>query len=148
MNNTHQLPRRTFLRGLGVTMALPLLESMLPPARPAQISDSTPPVRMAFIFFPNGAIVPSWKSIDEKNNWELSRTLSPLAPHKDQITVFNGLTQHHGRANGDGAGDHARCASSFLTGAQPVKTAGANIQVGISVDQAAAELIGRRTKLK
>ncbi len=144
MSKTYPLARRTFLKGLGVTMALPLLECMLPVAQGAA---SAPPVRMAFVFFPNGAIVPNWKSAGDQNNWQLSRTLAPLADHKDQITVFNGLTQHHGRANGDGAGDHARCAASFLTGAQPVKTAGANIRLGISIDQAAAELIGRQTRL-
>ena len=128
-------------------MGLPMLETMLPVAQAAQVPDSAHPVRMAFVFFPNGAIVPSWKPKGEKNDWKLSHSLAPLAPHKDQITVFNGLTQHHGRANGDGAGDHARCASSFLTGAQPVKTAGSDIRVGVSVDQAAAALIGGQTKL-
>lgn len=145
MDKTHQPPRRAFLKGLGVTMALPMLESMTPlrgaTKRPAA------PVRMAFVFFPNGAIVPSWKSKGDEKNWKLSRTLQPLARHKDSLTVFNGLTQHHARANGDGAGDHARNAGSFLTGCQPVKTAGAKIRVGVSVDQAAAKLIGSKTKL-
>ena len=125
-------------------MALPMFESALPAA---QVAGGVHPKRMAFVFFPNGAIVPNWKPKGEKNKWELSPTLSSLAPHKDQITVFTGLTQHHGRANGDGAGDHARCASSFLTGAQPVKTSGADIKVGVSIDQAAAALIGGQTKL-
>ena len=147
MSKKHQLSRRTFLRGLGATMSLPVLEAMLPVAQAAEGAALTAPVRMAFIFFPNGAIVPSWKSKGEGSNWEFSRTLAPLAAHKDQVTVFNGLTQHHGRANGDGAGDHARNAGSFLTGAQPVKTAGANIRVDVSVDQAAASLIGQQTKL-
>jgi hypothetical protein len=125
-------------------MALPMLEAMIPRAATAEASSSAP-VRMAFIFFPNGAIPKHWKPAGEGSDWELSRTLKPLAQHKKQLTVLNGLTQHHGRANGDGAGDHARCASSFLTGAQPVKTAGANIRVGVSVDQAAADLIGNQT---
>ena len=144
MKNNNLLQRRTFLRGLGVSMALPMFESTLP-AKP--IAGGIHPKRMAFVFFPNGAIVPSWKPKGEKDKWELSPTLSSLASHKDQITVFTGLTQHHGRSNGDGAGDHARCASSFLTGAQPVKTSGADIKVGISIDQAAAALIGGQTKL-
>lgn len=144
MNTKHQLARRTVLRGLGTAMALPMLEAMIPRAAAAKNSSSAP-VRMAFIFFPNGAIPENWKPEGEGNDWRLSRTLKPLAQHKQQLTVFRGLTQHHGRANGDGAGDHARCASSFLTGAQPVKTAGANIRVGVSVDQAAAALIGKQT---
>ncbi len=146
MTNRTGIARRTFLRGLGTTMALPLLEAMSP-MRSATAGAAETPVRLAFVFFPNGAIVPSWKPEGEGSDWRLSRTLEPLAPLKDQLTVFTGLTQKHGRANGDGAGDHARNAASFLTGAQPKKTAGADIRVGVSVDQAAAELIGRRTRL-
>ncbi|MCP5119312.1 MAG: DUF1552 domain-containing protein, partial [bacterium] len=136
-----------FLRGVGTTLALPLLEAMIPAARAAEEFPAAAPVRMAFIFFPNGAIMPNWKPQGDETDWKLSQTLEPLEPHKEQVTVFTGLTQHHGRANGDGAGDHARCAGSFLTGAQPLKTAGANIKVGVSVDQAAAKAIGRNTKL-
>jgi hypothetical protein len=145
MNAKHQLNRRTLLRGIGTAMALPALEAMIPTASAAIAGDSAPPIRMAFVFFPNGAIPGNWKPQGEGDNWELSRSLKPLAEHKKHLTVFSGLTQHHGRANGDGAGDHARCASSFLTGAQPVKTSGADIQVGVSIDQAAADLIGKQT---
>jgi hypothetical protein len=126
-------------------MALPMLEAMTPTAKAA--ANLPPPVRLAFIFFPNGAIVPNWKPEGEGADWELSQSLSPLAKHKDRINVFTGLTQHHGRANGDGAGDHARNAGSFLTGAQPRKTSGADIKLGISVDQAAAQLMGQQTPL-
>jgi len=147
MSKSDQLPRRTFLKGLGTAMALPLLEAMTPDALAAKGEESAGPVRLAFIFFPNGAIMPNWKPEGDGADWKLSRTLKPLEPHKDQVTVFTGLTQHHGRANGDGAGDHARCAASFLTGAQPVKTAGANIKVGVSVDQAAAKRTGQKTRL-
>jgi hypothetical protein len=126
-------------------MALPLLEAMRPLARAA--GSGKPPVRMAFVFFPNGAIMPSWKPTPEGEKLALSETLQPLAKHTEELLVFEGLTQHHGRANGDGAGDHARCASSFLTGAQPRKTSGADISVGVSVDQAAAAHIGKLTKL-
>ena len=140
-----QIARRTFLRGLGTSMALPLLEAM--PSSAWASTAPAPPIRLAFVFFPNGAIMPNWKPEGEGSNWQLSRTLKPLAPHKDELTVFTGLTQKHGRANGDGAGDHARNAGSFLTGAQPRKTAGADIHLGISVDQAAAKEIGRDTKL-
>ncbi len=146
MTGRTRIARRTFLKGLGTTMALPLLEAMVPAAR-AATGTGPAPVRMAFVFFPNGAIMPNWKPEGAGKNWRLSRTLAPLEPFKRQLTVFTGLTQKHGRANGDGAGDHARNAASFLTGAQPKKTAGADIRVGVSVDQAAARLIGRQTKL-
>lgn len=139
------IPRRTFLRGVGTAMALPMLEAMTPVARAAAAGEK--PVRMAFIFVPNGVIVPEWKPEGSGTDWKLSPTLQPLANVKQDITVFTGLTQHHGRANGDGAGDHARNAGSFLTGAQPRKTAGADIKLGVSIDQAAAAQIGRHTRL-
>lgn len=145
MDMKHQLNRRTLLRGIGTAMALPALEAMVPKASAAVAGGSEPPVRMAFIFFPNGAIPGAWKPEGDGEDWKLSRTLESLSSHKQHLNVFTGLTQHHGRANGDGAGDHARCASSFLTGAQPVKTSGADIRVGVSIDQAAAELIGKQT---
>jgi hypothetical protein len=137
--------RRTFLRGIGLTMGLPLLEAMTP-AR-AFAAAAPQPVRMACVFFPNGAIMPAWKPTGVGKNYELSETLGEIERHRKDFTVVSGLTQDNGRAKGDGGGDHARCASSFLTGAHPVKTSGADIKVGISVDQVAAEQIGQRTKL-
>ena len=145
MTTKLQLARRTVLRGLGTAMALPMLEAMISRTALAKGEPPTTPVRMAFVFFPNGAIPNAWMPEGKDGDWKLSRTLAPLAEHKEHLTVFSGLTQHHGRANGDGGGDHARCASSFLTGAQPVKTAGADIKVGVSVDQAAAAMIGNQT---
>ncbi|MGH7127454.1 MAG: DUF1552 domain-containing protein [Planctomycetaceae bacterium] len=149
MNRFQRLPRRTFLKGLGCTMALPMLEAMRPaltvaaPSVPVQAA----PTRMAFIFFPNGAIMDAWRVKGEGTDFELSRTLEPLNNVKSEINVITGLAQHHANANGDGAGDHARNASAFLTGCQPRKTAGADIHVGISADQAAAEEIGSFTRL-
>ncbi|HAY81773.1 MAG TPA: hypothetical protein DCY79_18365 [Planctomycetaceae bacterium] len=138
------LPRRTFLRGAGVAMGLPLLQAMTPTVRAAEVSH---PNRMAFIFFPNGAIMPSWTPQGEGRDYQLSETLSALQDFKNDMNVITGLAQDMGRAHGDGAGDHARCASTYLTGAHPVKTSGENIKVGMSVDQVAAEEIGERTKL-
>jgi hypothetical protein len=102
---------------------------------------------MACLFFANGAIMDKWRPTGEGKNFELSQTLSPLAEVKDDLLVLEGLTQHHARANGDGAGDHARNASAFLTGAQPKKTSGADITVGQSIDQAIAERVGSQTNL-
>ncbi len=104
-------------------------------------------MRTAFVFFPNGAIMDAWKCEGEGKDFKLSKTLEPLAEFKNDITVFSGLTQNHGRANGDGGGDHARNAGVFLTGCQPRKTSGANIEVGQSVDQAIASAAGSQTKL-
>jgi len=102
---------------------------------------------MAFVFFPTGAIMPSWTPAEDGESYKLSKTLEPLAEFKGDMNVLTGLAQDNGRAKGDGAGDHARCASSYLTGAHPRKTSGADIHVGVSVDQVAAQKVGHLTKL-
>ncbi len=141
------LPRRTFLKGAGAVMGLPLLEAMLPRGTQAAEAAMKSPTRMAFVFFPNGAIMPAWKPKQTGASYELSETLSPLSKFQSQINVITGLAQDNGRAKGDGPGDHARCASTYLTGAHPVKTSGSDIKVGVSVDQVAAQAIGKLTKL-
>ncbi|MBQ16359.1 MAG: hypothetical protein CMJ65_04455 [Planctomycetaceae bacterium] len=145
MSGFKTLPRRTFLRGIGAAVALPLLDGMH--STQAAAKAVTPPTRAAFIFFPNGAIMPSWKPTATGADYELSKTLKPLEAFKGDLTVISGLAQDNGRAKGDGPGDHARCAASYLTGAHPVKTSAANIKVGISVDQVAAAQIGNKTRL-
>lgn len=139
------LHRRTVLRGIGTGLALPLLDSMSP-VRAAAAAE-TAPVRMACLFFANGAIMDKWRPTGEGTDYQLSPTLEPLADLKSDFMVLEGLAQHHARANGDGAGDHARNASAYLTGAQPRKTSGADISVGQSIDQAVAEKIGSQTRL-
>ncbi len=142
---TPQLNRRTVLKGVGCALGLPLLEAMLPSR--ARAAEAAAPVRMAFVTFPNGAIMDSWRPEGEGADFKLGPTLASLAEVKNDITIFTGLAQDNGRAKGDGAGDHARSAASLLTGAHPVKTSGANIRVGQSVDQAAAERVGYLTRL-
>jgi hypothetical protein len=141
--------RRTFLKGLGTAMALPWLESLQPLSALASSgkAPAAPPVRMAFLFVPNGVIMPSWTPKSVGEDYELSETLRPLARLKSEFNVITGLAQDNGRSKGDGPGDHARSAASFLTGAHPVKTSGANIRVGMSADQVAAEQTGDQTRL-
>lgn len=140
-----QLSRRTVLRGLGCAMGLPLLDAMAP--RRGLAAEANAPVRMAFISFPNGAIMNVWRPVGEGAAFDLSETMQPLAEVKGDLVVLTGLAQENGFAKGDGAGDHARSSASLLTGAHPVKTSGSNIRVGQSVDQAAAERVGHLTKL-
>ena len=133
-------------------MALPCLDAMLPRSlvpRSALLADEVrkaAPVRMAFFYVPNGVHVPLWEPTGEGAEFTLPTTLEPLTPVKDDLLVLSGLTADKARPNGDGAGDHARAASAFLTGAQPRKTHGADIHVGVSVDQVAAELVGHTTR--
>ncbi|WP_153556206.1 DUF1552 domain-containing protein [Roseimaritima sediminicola] len=144
------LKRRTFLRGAGALVGLPLLDAMLPSvqgvAQAAAGTPATAPTRMACIFFPNGAIMPDWTPQGQGRDWQLSKTLKPLEPFKSKLNVISGLALDQGRAHGDGAGDHARCSATFLTAAHPVKTA-SNIYVGVSVDQVAARQLEGQTKL-
>ncbi len=139
------LSRRTFLRGVGATMALPFLEAMLP--KTGWAAATAAPNRMVFVFFPNGAIMPDWTPKSEGENFALGPTMEPLSKIKHKLCVLSGLAHDKARDHGDGAGDHARSAATFLTGAHPVKTHGADIRAGQSVDQVAAEKLGSRTRL-
>ncbi len=139
-----RLDRRTFLRGVGTAMALPVMEAMLPTTALAQSAKGTRINRMAFLFVPNGIDMQAWTPKIE-GPLELPYTLQPLKGVKDQLNVLTGLTQHNAEALGDGGGDHARSAATWLTGCHPVKTDGANIKAGISADQLAARHVGAHT---
>jgi hypothetical protein len=142
-----QVPRRTFLKGLGATIALPLLDAMAPLKTLAgTASTTTRPLRFGVMFVPNGAHMQDWTPLTEGVDFELPHILKPLQPVKSDILVLTGLTQDKGRPNGDGPGDHARSASSFLTGAQPLKSEGASIRVGMSIDQYIAKTVGQETR--
>ena len=127
-------------------MSLPLLDAMLPVGRLAAATAPQAPLRTMFFMVPNGAHMPAWTPAAEGAGYGLSATLEPLAKHRDYISVFSGLTLDGARAHEDGAGDHARSGASFLTGAHPKKTNGADIKNSISVDQVAAQAIGTKTR--
>ena len=149
-NARNALSRRTVLRGIGATMALPLMEAMgqaAPAASAAVTGSQAAPLRMAFVFTPNGVHYPSWKPEGAGRDYQLSQTLKPLEHVRDKVNVLSGLTLDKARANGDGPGDHARSSATFLTGKQARKTAGNDIDLGISIDQFAANQIGSQTKL-
>lgn len=154
MNQSWNLPRRTFLKGLGTSIALPLLETMASPLKllasgaggaPAAVPGR--PLRMAFLYVPNGANMEDWTPPTEGTDYDLPSILQPLSGLRSEFQVVSGLAHQKAFANGDGAGDHARASATFLTGCQARKTAGADIKVGISVDQLAASQVGRRTRL-
>ncbi len=146
-----RLDRRTFLRGTGASLALPWLDAMLPTQAMAEGvaagAAAAVPQRLAFIFFPIGAIMPDWKPAGDSGPLNLTRTLAPLAPVKSRINVLTGLAHDKARPHGNGAGDHARSAATFLTASIARKTGGADIHVGTSVDQIAAAKVGHKTRL-
>lgn len=155
MSGKWQLDRRTFLRGVGAAMALPMLDAMVPTLARAAGAASTSgaagagalPKRMAFIYVPNGVTMKAWTPAKAGKEFNLPRILEPLAPYKDDLSVLSGLAQKNASSLGDGAGDHARASASFLTGAHPRKTSGSDIRSGVSVDQLAARKIGDQTVL-
>src|SRR4249920_1431368 len=139
------LPRRAFLRGLGTTLALPLLDSMIPALSVASATKA--PVRLGFVFHPVGMILDKWMPTTEGTGFEFTPTMKALEPFREHLTVFTGLAQVQGRALGDGAGDHAREGATWLTGVHPKKTEGAGIRAGVSADQIAAREFGKVTQL-
>lgn len=142
---SHKLSRRTVLRGMGTAIALPLLEGMLPLSAIAQ-SAKKAPVRMAFMFVPNGIDMAGWTPDSEGALGNLPPILQPLSKVKGSLNVMSGLTQQNAFALGDGPGDHARSAAAWLTGVHPKKTAGSDIKLAISADQLAAQQIGKHTR--
>ena len=143
-----QLPRRTFLRGMGAAIALPALDAMTPAFAARSFaagrfveagSAATGPTRLSFVYVPNGITMADWTPAAEGTGFELTRIMKPLAEFRQDTLVLSGLAHRNGTALGDGPGDHARAAASYLTGVHPRKTAGADIQNGISVDQVAAQ---------
>jgi len=146
---THKrLSRRTMLRGLGATIALPLLDSMVPALSALRTTAAAGVRRMAIIYTPNGMMMPNWTPKGEGAAFEFSPILEALTPYRDQLLVLSGLADRYGWPQGDeGTGDHARAAATFLTGVHVKKTEGADIQGGVSMDQIAAKALGAETQL-
>ncbi|MEA2736588.1 MAG: hypothetical protein QOE14_3039 [Humisphaera sp.] len=165
MSAKWQIHRRTFLRGVGAAMALPMLDAMIPSLGSVVTAATTTPAnlpkRMAFVYVPNGVTMSEWTpapaaapttaatapATAPADSFAVKRILQPLAPHQNDISVLSGFGQKNGLPLGDGAGDHARASASFLTGSHPRKTSGSDIRAGISVDQIAANRIGDQTVL-
>jgi len=155
--------RRRFLRGVGVTLAVPGFESLLSSsalsseaaAGSVRAADSaarlatTPggaPLRTAFIYVPNGAQQARWFPTGAGREFQFNVSMEPLEPLRDQVQVIRGLDHRHAEPGPDGAGDHARANATFLTGCRARKTAGSDIQVGVSIDQLLAAQVGEQTR--
>jgi len=148
--------RRQFLRGLGACIALPTLASAMRPMARAATANATAgamattatgaPLRMAFVYFPNGAHQDYWWPTGEGTNFTLGRTMQPLAGLRSSIQVLGGLDHKNATAGNDGAGDHARAHATFLPGERARTTDSTDIRVGVSVDQAVAQKMGHLTR--
>ena len=134
------LPRRTFLRGAGTVLALPLLDAMIPAVKADRLTAAAPVRRLGFVFYTLGVNVDRWRPKGEGADYQLSEALAPLAPHKKKFVVLSGLSSDPDRTK---AGFHDRALASFMTGVEMVR---GKIQVGISVDQVAAQALGKETQ--
>ena len=133
------LPRRTFLRGAGVSLGLPLLDAMIPALAADRVTAAAPVRRLGFVIYPLGVDQDRWRPKGEGAGYEFSEALAPLAPHRNKFVVISGLSSDPDRTK---AGFHDRALASFLTGVEPTK---GKVQVGISVDQLAAQTLGKET---
>src|SRR6202046_172622 len=143
------LPRRTFLRGMGVTLALPFLDSMVPAQTPLSKTAANPRIRLGYCYIPHGGVMSNWTPSAEGADFELSRTLMPLQPFRNQVVVVSNLAHKLAGAQGpgDSGGDHGRSPSVFLKRVHPKRTEGEDVRPGTTVDQIAAMHIGQDTPL-
>ena len=137
------LPRRTFLKGIGVTMALPLLDSMVP-ARTLLAQTAAKPVsRLGFVYVPHGAIMDKWTPATEGTGFEFTPILKPLEPFRDRLNVVSGL----GHRAADTTAVHSLSPTTWLSGVRPKATQGVDAYAGVTADQIAAQHIGQETVL-
>ncbi len=139
------LPRRTFLRGLGATVALPFLDAMIPALCAAPALKASPN-RLIFTYIPTGATMNEWTPQTVGKDYQFGRILQPLEKYREHFSVLSGLDHKQAEAMGDGAGDHARAGAAYLTGVHCKKTGGTDIRAGISVDQIAAKHFATETR--
>jgi len=140
------ISRRTILRGLGTSVALPLLDAMIPALTAAAATPAKPVRRLGVVYHPNGVIYDKWLPKGAGENFELSPTLAGLQPFKDQLIVLTGLFMDQAEALGDGGGDHSRACGGYLNGVH-VKKSDTVVEAGISMDQIAAKAFARDTQL-
>ncbi len=139
------LPRRTFLRGAGVTIALPFLESMIPAATPLQQTAAASRTRFGAIYFPHGATMDKWTPDKEGADFEFSEILQPLKPFRDRINVISDLSHPQAYGGGSATSNHTRSAAAYLSGANA--KSGTQAYLGITMDQFAAQKIGQDTAM-
>ena len=142
------IPRRAFLRGLGASVALPLLDSMVPVLARAQDLSSLAATRVNFFYVPNGITMSKWIPAAVGSSFELTPIMKPLASFRDRLLVLSGLDQNQGHSMpGENAGDHPRASATYLTCVHPKATSGSDLRAGTSVDQIIARELGKHTQL-
>ncbi len=140
------ISRRTILRGLGATVALPLLDAMIPALTAAVNTPAKPIRRLGVVYHPNGVIYDKWLPKGVGADFELSPTLAGLQPFRDKLIVVTGLSMDQAEALGDGGGDHSRACGGYLNGVH-VRKSDTVVEAGMSMDQIAAKAFERETQL-
>ncbi len=141
------ISRRALLRGAGATLALPMLDAMIPACTFAA-PETVRPIRLSFIEVPNGIVMDKWTPNTEGANFALTPILEPLAPFQDRMLVLSGLNQYKAEMlPSEIGGDHPRACTAWLTGAHAKMTSGADLSAGISADQVAAKEFSKYTQL-
>lgn len=139
------LPRRTFLRGMGVSVALPLLDSMLPAQTPLSKTAAAPKSRFLGIYVPHGATMDKWTPAQEGAGFEFTESLKPIEKLRERVCIVSNLAHPLAGGIGSDAGaDHARSAAVFLSGTHPEK---GSVHGGMTIDQVLAEHVGQDTPL-
>ncbi len=142
------ISRRTVLRGVGATLALPLLERMLPTSPALARAAAVPVTRFCTVYVPNGIVMDRWTPTTEGTGFEFTPTLKPLEPFRDHLLVLSGLDNTGARSRSGASGAHAKPAGAFMTGIEPLPTTGSSsLQLGISMDQIVANALGQETPL-
>ena len=142
------VPRRTVLRGVGATLALPLLDGMVPALSALGRTAAAPTRRLGVVYVPNGVEEAQWRPATQGAGFEFTPTLKPLEPFRDRLLAISGLENTAARPGpGELAGQHSRPAAAFLTGVHAKRTTGSALALGISLDQLVATTLGRDTQL-
>ena len=141
------LARRTFLRGMGTTLALPLLDAMVPALSAMNRTAGKPVPRLGFFYLANGVAQKFWEPKGDGRNFEFSSTLKTLEPFRDQVTIVSGLANAAAISTTQGSGPHTRAHGTWLNGVTPKHTEGSDYQSGTTIDQYAAQVLGKDTQL-
>src|SRR5262245_11482718 len=133
------IPRRTFLRGVGVSVALPLVDAMIPALTHAAQTAARPQLRTGFVYIPHGVIMGQWTPATAGPDFQFTSILKPLEPFRDSVVVVSNLTRAEVNSN------HAVSSACWLTGTPPKRTDGPDFRAGVSLDQVIAKQIGQDT---
>ncbi len=143
------LPRRTVLRGIGATVALPFLDAMAPALTATARTVANPLPRLGFVYAPNGMFLPNFHPVGAGGKgFEMSPILKPLEPYREQMVVVSGLSNRGLVSTNEGGGVHTRAHGGWLSGVLPKRTEGADIEAGKTIDQYAADTLGADTSLR